>query len=267
MTGSLVVVGTGMRFVGHLTLEVQGHLEEADEVFLVVMNPATVQWIHDLRPNVHQLRLYREREEQKDSADEWERQVHESIADVLAPLRDGAHVCVVLDGHPAVLVRPVHQLVQRARAEGHVASILPGISAEDCLFADLEVDPAVHGCLSFEATDFLIRRRPLVPTSNLILRQIGLMGELALMGRYNKAGVEVLADVLTQAYSPDHEVIVYEAAQFPMAPPGVIRTSLDDLPNANITDCSTLFVPPIGTAPLDPAMLERLGLPPERVRR
>jgi hypothetical protein len=34
--------------------------------------------------------------------------------------------------------------------------MLPAISAEDCLFADLGVDPADHGCPSYEATDFLV---------------------------------------------------------------------------------------------------------------
>ena len=49
--------------------------------------------------------------------------------------------------------------------EGFNAQMLAGISAEDCLFADLGLDPGKNGCQSFEATDFLIRRRQFEPTS------------------------------------------------------------------------------------------------------
>jgi hypothetical protein len=34
--------------------------------------------------------------------------------------------------------------------------MLPAVSAEDCLFADLGVDPGAAGCQSHEAADFLI---------------------------------------------------------------------------------------------------------------
>ena len=39
--------------------------------------------------------------------------------------------------HPGVYVAPSHETVLRARAEGYPARMLPGISSEDCLFADL----------------------------------------------------------------------------------------------------------------------------------
>jgi len=37
--------------------------------------------------------------------------------------------------------------------------MLPGISAEECLFADRGIDPAQTGACSFEATDFLVHHR------------------------------------------------------------------------------------------------------------
>ena len=54
--------------------------------------------------------------------------------------------------------------------------MLPGISAEDCLFADLGVDPAEAGCQSYEATRFLERRPAIEPRAALILWQIGVVG-------------------------------------------------------------------------------------------
>src|SRR2546429_6584747 len=47
---------------------------------------------------------------------------------------------------------------RQAREEGFEAEMLPAVSAEDCLFADLGVDPGDEGCQSFEATSFLLFR-------------------------------------------------------------------------------------------------------------
>ena len=55
----------------------------------------------------------------------------------------------------SVFVQPSHESIAIARLEGFSARMLPGISAEDCLFADIGLDPGKDGCQSFEATDFL----------------------------------------------------------------------------------------------------------------
>jgi hypothetical protein len=94
-------------------------------------------------------------------------------------LREGLNVCVVYYGHPGVFVMPSHDSIRQARAAGFEAIMLPGISAEDCLFADLGIDPGRIGCQSFEATDFLVNRRKFDTSSHLILWQIGVIGDLS----------------------------------------------------------------------------------------
>jgi Tetrapyrrole (Corrin/Porphyrin) Methylases len=69
-------------------------------------------------------------------------------------------VCAVFYGHPGVFCTPSHESIRIARKLGYRATMLPAISAEDCLFADLGVDPGKHGCQSFEATDFLVYGLP-----------------------------------------------------------------------------------------------------------
>jgi precorrin-6B methylase 1 len=71
---------------------------------------------------------------------------------ILSYVRRGLNVCVVFYGHPGVFVHPGHESIRRARIEGFSACILPGISAEDCLFAELGIDPSKNG-QSFEATE------------------------------------------------------------------------------------------------------------------
>ncbi|OAX34568.1 hypothetical protein K503DRAFT_832959 [Rhizopogon vinicolor AM-OR11-026] len=71
---------------------------------------------------------------------------------MLKDVRAGHHVLGVFYGHPGVFVSPSHRAIAVARQEGYKARMLPGISAEDFMFADLEFDPAYSGCRTCEAT-------------------------------------------------------------------------------------------------------------------
>jgi len=55
--------------------------------------------------------------------------------------------------------------------------MLPGISAEDCLFADLGIDPSFMGCQTVEATDLLLRNRPLITSGHVLIWQVGVVGD------------------------------------------------------------------------------------------
>ena len=101
------------------------------------------------------------------------------VEEILAHVRRGLDVCAAFYGHPGVFVAPSHEAVRRAREEGFRARMLPGVSAEDCLFADLGVDPARFGCQSYEATDFLVHGSRVDPTATLVLWQIGTVGNAA----------------------------------------------------------------------------------------
>jgi uncharacterized protein YabN with tetrapyrrole methylase and pyrophosphatase domain len=250
------VVGTGIQPLGQMTLETKAHLEHADRVFHLITDPVTEEWVLEMCPRSESLAdCYREG---RSRAASYERMVRR----VLAPVRRGRRVCLALYGHPGVFVFPSHEAIRRARAEGYRARMLPAVSAEDCLFADLGLDPATSGCQSFEATDFLVRRRVFDPTSALVLWQAGAVADLTYRrsGRYARAGARVLAEVLLETYPRRHEVVVYEAAQFPLAEPRVDRRPLATLARARMTGISTLYVPPLADRPPDRAMLERLGL-------
>ena len=95
---------------------------------------------------------------------------------MLAEVRKGLDVVGAFYGHPGVFVSPSHRAIAIAREEGYRARMLPGISAEDCLFADLGIDPSNPGCVSYEASELLIRDLPVVATSHLVLWQVGVVG-------------------------------------------------------------------------------------------
>ncbi len=163
-------------------------------------------------------------------------------------------------GHPGVFAYPTHEAIRRAARQGFPATMLPGISAEDCLFADLGVDPGAHGCQSYEATDFLISERKIDPRAALVLWQVGLVGHSTHQSQYSHRGLPLLVKALEAIYGPSHEVIVYEAARYPVCNPILDRVPIDRLATVpRVVTASTLYVPPLAKAEPNRELVSRLS--------
>lgn len=255
MKGSLIVVGTGIRSVGQLTTESIAWIERADKVFYIVSEPIAESLIQRLNSTAESLqKLYVQGKPRLET--------YKDIADtILASVRGGNRTCAAFYGHPGVFVLPSHEAVRQARSEGYVARMLPGISAEDCLFADLGVDPASSGCQAYEATDFVMHHRQLDPSCSVILWQIGVVGEWTYQQTgYRNSGLPLLIEKLTRYYRPDHGVFVYEAAVLPECEPTIRPAPLCHLPYVPLSSASTLYIPPAHAAIPDRDMYQRLGL-------
>src|SRR5262249_12348624 len=180
------------------------------------------------------------------------------VEEIMEVLRGGGNVCVAFYGHPGVFVNPSHEAIRRARAEGFDACMLPGLSAEACLFADLEVDPSEFGCQSYEATDLLARARPIDTSAALIIWQIGVLGNLTFVPEGDLTHIPLLIEFLERYYPSDHEVVCYEAALYPVCEASIQRCPLSSLDDAEISPMSTLYIPPAVDRPADPLMRRRL---------
>jgi precorrin-3B methylase len=249
--GELVAVGTGIKLVVQTTLEALDCIKRADKLFHLAMEPTEV-WLRGLNPSAETLRdCYAPGKPR-------ERSYAQMVQRILVAVRSGAYVCAAFYGHPGVFVNPAHDAIRRARREGFAARMLPGISAEDCLFADLGVDPVDSGCQSFEATDFLAYKRRFDPTSTLILWQAGLLGEPSLpqMAGSRPERLKRLTAVLRRHYDARHPVVLYEAAQFPTCPPRVKRIPLDRLPATEVWPMMTLYIRPKRSREADPAIMD-----------
>ena len=256
--GSLFVVGTGIQLAGHVTVETKRIIKQADKVFFLVNGRASAHWVCQLNETAESLApFYTPSKRRLDS-------YLEMVDTILAAVCQQQQVCVVFYGHPGVFVFPAHEVIRRTRQAGYTAMMLPGISAEDCLFADVGIDPARYGCQSFEATDFLIRPRQFDKSTGLILWQIGVVGNLGIhQNGHAQPGLAILAEWLLSHYNPHHEVILYEAAYYPVHSPRIQRLPLDQLSQAQVTAVTTLYIPPVAEAKLDTQMVRRLGLTPE----
>jgi len=252
--GSLTVVGTGIAVGVHLTAQARDAIERADSFLHLAADPIAVEWLRGLRPGAVDLREHYRAGLPRD-------EIYEAITEtILAPVREGRSVCAAFYGHPGVYVRPSHEAVRRARGEGFEARMLPAVSAEDCLFADLGVDPADAGCLSYDATDFLLHRRPIDPSAALVLWQITVIGDGTAVSSARMDTVPILVERLLEHYPNDHEVVVYEASPYPVGGPVADRVRLAALAAADLTPLSTLYVPPAAPPSVDAEMAVRLGL-------
>lgn len=254
--GSLTVVGTGIRLGVHLTPEANAAIASSDELLHLASDPLAEKWLDGLHTHASSLRTeYR--------VGEARELIYERIVErMLDPVRAGRRVAAAFYGHPGVYVRPSHDAIRRARAEGYEARMLPAVSAEDCLFADLGIDPARTGCASYDATDFLLRNPPLDTGSALLLWQITVIGDMTAVDAAAPRldNVSLLVDRLTEHYPRTHEVVVYEASPYPVANALTERVQLDALHTATLTPLSTLYVPPATVRAFDPEMASRFGL-------
>lgn len=239
--GSLVVVGTGIQTVGQMTIEAIAWIGSADRVLYVVGDPIAEKVIHRLNPGGA--------ESMADYYEEGQPRINtynQMIKRILRSVRAGETTVGAFYGHPGVFAYPSHESIRRARAEGYSAEMLPGISAEDCLFADLGVDPGLGGCQSYEATDFMLNGPTIDPSSHLILWQIGMLGDWTYRRfQYDTRSMPMLVQRLAQFYPLTHTVTVYEATMLPGTEADVDQIPLYALPDYPVTAAKTLYVPPV----------------------
>jgi hypothetical protein len=249
---ALTVVGTGIKLVAQLTVEGRDAIRSADVLLHATQTPGMGSWLASLNPNAVDLTQF-----YLPGRDRWVT-YRMMVERVLGELDDGRRVCVAFYGHPGVYVTPSHEIIRLARERGHVSRMLPGISAEDCLFADLGIDPGLHGWQSYDATPFLVYRPVFDASAALVLWQLDALGHRDYQPRHERSNYDVLARVLAQQYGAGHVVTAYHAAQYPGVEPLLEQLRVDQLPAH--AGMSTLYVPPGPPRPADRATLLELGM-------
>jgi precorrin-6B methylase 1 len=251
--GSLACVGMGMTLGSHLTPLARSHIEQADVVFAGLSDSLVEMWLQRMNPDVRSLQpYYREGKSRMKTYREW-------VELMMTEVRAGKRVCGVFYGHPGIFAWSPHKVIEVARAEGFAAHMEPGISAEDCLYADLGIDPGRFGCQHFEASQLLLFERRIDPTGYLMLWQVGLVGDRS-TARFETGPAyrQLLVDLLSQDYPLDHEVIIYRGATLPIQKPRIVRVALGDLPHTQLTAEETVVLPPARALKPNLAIQERL---------
>jgi hypothetical protein len=182
---------------------------------------------------------------------------------------DHPPVTFAIHGHPLVAAHPPFLVLELAKALDLRVEVLPGISAIDTILADLRLDPVVHGVQMYEATDLLLRRRPLQSDVPAIIWQIGVLETALHSDRVSKPErFARLARHLRQFYPAQHEIVAIYCPPHPILPPTILRFALEDIGRHSheIHAGFTLYVPPAISRPIQDYDLLAKLYSPEHLR-
>ncbi|GAW04084.1 uroporphyrin-iii c tetrapyrrole (corrin porphyrin) methyltransferase [Lentinula edodes] len=253
--GSLIIAGSGIASIRHITLETLSYIENADKVYYIVTDPATEAFIQEKsKGNFADLTIYYDKDKSR-----YESYVQMSEV-MLHDVRAGIQVVGVFYGHPGVFVSPSHRAIAIALDEGFHAKMLPGISAEDYMFSDLGFDPAIPGCMTQEATSIVIHNKVLDPTIHNIIWQVGSVGVDTMV--FDNGLFHLLVDHLEKYFGPNDKVIHYIGAVLPQSVTVKDEFTIAELREERIikqiTTVSTFYVPPREKAPVVQSLPEVL---------
>ena len=233
-----------MTLGSHLTPLSRSYIEEADVVFAATSDGIVELWLAKMNPRRAQpaVVLSRRKIARRQLSARWSRRCSLKCA----PASASAALSTVI---PGVFAGVPHDAIELARREGYDAHMEPGVSAEDCLYADLGIDPGRYGCQHFEASQLMLYRRRIDPSAYLVLWQVGVAGDRSLTRFATGAEYrQVLVDVLMRDYEPGHEAIVYKVATLPTQQPRIERTTIAQLPAIDIDMHATVVIPPAARA-------------------
>jgi hypothetical protein len=240
-TGAFVAVGVGIGGVGQTTLEAAALICRADKVFYCVVDGAVEMWLRECNPRAESLSpLYQEGRDRGET-------YADMVTTFVTAVHEGHSTCAVFYGHPGVLVEATHATIRILREEGYPARMIPGVSADGCLFADLLLNPGDHGLQSHETSRFVYNARDWDPHAPLILWQVGVFGRTDWTARPqpDPARLSEVRDCLLTRYPESHQVVLYYAATSPMLKPSVRHLALRDLPDTHVYPMDMLVVPPL----------------------
>lgn len=250
----MALVGSGIKSISHFTTEFKTYTINADKVLYLVNEPITKQWIEKYSKSCESLdTLY---------FSENDRQIaYNKIKDkIISEFKSQDFLTVILYGHPTFFADPGLQAITEARNLSIETVILPGISAENCLYADLAIDPGLYGCFHVEATELLLYDKTIDPTAHLCIWQPGVIGNRSAPQKDQKGKhLDLLKNKLLNYYPSSHAVILYEASIYPGIEPLIHTFLLEQIEEQNISTLSTLYIPPINQRKANKYIVEQLG--------
>lgn len=232
----LIVVGTGIKSISHLTEETKRIIQNADKVLYLVNENNIKQWIQREAKQAESLDPIYFSSDQRIEA-------YQAITNLIIDEYQNVSVlCVVFYGHPSVFADSALNAVRQIKNDGGDAIILPAVSAQDCLCSDLEIDLGDQGCFSIEATELVLFERQIDIHSHLILWQVANFGRTD--GKISDK-LSILKNYLYGYYPDDHRICLYEASSLPTQPPRIEWITLSNIDNTEISSTTTVYFPPL----------------------
>lgn len=243
----IAAVGLGIVGVHHLTREAQEIMRRCTEVFFIDTGYGEADYLRDLCPRVTSLLpLYEVGESRLPT-------YRKMAAAVVTAALDRPPVCFASYGHPLVFCYPTTLIRRAARLLDLRFEVAVGVSSLDTLLVDLSYDFSSDGLQMYDATDLVLKRRPLQNDVPCVLWQTTSFADSS----YRRDGVGAdsligLQRYLLQFYPPEHEVLVVLSRTHP-----ALRSIIESHPLAELaaglargTQSGTLFIPPVRRRPV-----------------
>jgi len=242
------IVGLGVKGIEHVTRETESACRRSNEILAVANLPAVLTYLKSLCLRVTDLHplSYEEDENRLKAYDTMS-------AMVLAAALDHAPVMFATYGHPLIYVYPTRQIVDAAPYFGLTVRVLAGISSLDTMLIDLDVDPAMHGLQMYEATDLLVKQRPLQPDVPCLLWQVGAIESVLYSTAPSRPDrFRRIRNYLLRFYSPDHELRAVYSSHHPLLDSSIIKFKLADMEShyEDLHQGLTVYIPPVTARPV-----------------
>jgi uncharacterized protein YabN with tetrapyrrole methylase and pyrophosphatase domain len=244
----IAIVGTGIVGAHQLTREVEEVIRRCKRTFVIESGYGIPSYLETLCPEVTELgSLY---EPGLDRLQTYRRMA----ATVVSAAEKEGPVCLATYGHPWIYCYPTTLITRAAPLLGLNVEVFPGVSSFDTLLVDIGVDIAHHGIQMYEATDLLLRHRPLQNDVACVIWQPTVVGDPTHHeGAYTAGQFAPLQQYLSRFYPADHEVTIVTTKTHPMTRSVQQHFRLGDLASelANTPRVGTLYIPPLNNRPVE----------------
>jgi uncharacterized protein YabN with tetrapyrrole methylase and pyrophosphatase domain len=207
----IAVVGLGIVGVHQITREVEESIRRCRRTFVIDSGFGVVSYLKSICAEVTSLvPLY---ESGKNRLPAYRKMAAEVVNAAIAD----PPVCFATYGHPLVYCYPAVLIQRAARLLNLRVETFPGISSLDTLLVDLGIDLAADGVQMYEATDLLLRRRPIQNDVALILWQTNVVADPTYKTDPRSAKHFLsLQNYLLEFYPPEHSVTLVFSKTFPL---------------------------------------------------
>jgi uncharacterized protein YabN with tetrapyrrole methylase and pyrophosphatase domain len=249
------IVGTGIVGTHQLTREAEEVIRRCKRTFVIDSGYGIPEYPETLCPEVTELgSLY---EPGRDRLPTYRRMAAQVVSAAVA----NAPVCLATYGHPWVYCYPTTLITRAAPLLDLHVEVFPGVSSFDTLLVDLGIDVALSGVQMYEATDLLLRRRPIQSDVTCVIWQPTVVGDPTYRPEPHTAKqFEPLQQYLLRFYPAHHEAAIVTTKTHPLTRSIVQRLPLCELAVEleRAPQVATLYIPPLTERPIEDTELLEL---------
>jgi uncharacterized protein YabN with tetrapyrrole methylase and pyrophosphatase domain len=251
------IVGTGIVGTHQLTREAEEVIRRCRRTFVIDSGYGIPEYLETLCPEVKELgSLY---EPGRDRLRTYRRMAAEVVSAAVV----NAPVCLATYGHPWVYCYPTTLITRAAPLLGLHVEVFPGVSSFDTLLVDLGTDIALSGIQMYEATDLLLRRRPIQSDVTCVIWQPTVVGDPTYHTEpYTADQFTPLQEYLLRFYPADHAAAIVTTKTYPLTRSVVQRLQLGNLAVElqRAPKVGTLYIPPLSERPVEDTELLKVML-------